>query len=60
MNKDRWKKVESLFESALERDPRERADFLDRECGGDASLRQEVESLLAHQQQTGQIGRAHV
>ncbi|HJQ68421.1 MAG TPA: serine/threonine-protein kinase [Blastocatellia bacterium] len=55
MTPERWKKIESLFESALERDPAERAVFLDRECGGDERLRREVESLLAHQQPTGRF-----
>ncbi|HEX5733663.1 MAG TPA: serine/threonine-protein kinase [Blastocatellia bacterium] len=55
MTPERWKKIESLFESALERDPAERATFLDRECGGDDRLRREVESLLAHQQPTGRF-----
>ena len=55
MNAERWKKIESLFESALERDPAERAAFLDEACANDPSLRQEVESLLAHQQPTGRF-----
>src|SRR5215216_2249377 len=55
MNPERWKKVEELFESALERDPCERAAFLDQACAGDASLKQEIESLLAHQQPTGRF-----
>jgi len=36
-----------LFEAALDLDPLERADFLDKACADDASLRAEVESLLA-------------
>ncbi|HYP27224.1 MAG TPA: serine/threonine-protein kinase [Blastocatellia bacterium] len=55
MKPERWKKIEALFESALDRDSAERAAFLDRECGDDESLRQEVESLLAHQQATGRF-----
>jgi tRNA A-37 threonylcarbamoyl transferase component Bud32 len=38
---------------ALERDPQERGPFLDNECGGDAELRAEVESLLASHQKAG-------
>jgi serine/threonine-protein kinase len=52
---ERWKRIEMLFESALEREPAERAAFLKRECGGDDSLREVVESLLAHHQPTGQF-----
>jgi hypothetical protein len=55
MTPERWKQIESLFESALERDPAERASFLDRACSGDERLRLEVESLLAHQQPTGRF-----
>jgi hypothetical protein len=42
-----WKQVDRLLEAALEREPRRRADFLIEACGGDESLRREVESLLA-------------
>jgi serine/threonine protein kinase len=39
--------VRELFLGAVEkRDSREREDYLDRACGGDAALRAEVESLL--------------
>ena len=55
MNPERWKQIEAVFESALEREPHEREAFLNQACAGDASLRQEVESLLAHQQPTGRF-----
>src|ERR1044072_5655197 len=55
MNAERWKKIEDLFESALAREGEARAAFLDRECAGDAALRQEIESLIAHQQPTGRL-----
>ncbi len=55
MNAERWNRIESLFASALERDPAHRASFLDRECGSDKELRKEVEDLLAHQQPTGRF-----
>ena len=60
MNADRWKKIESLFASALERDPADRARFLDRECGADTDLRKEVEELLAHEQPTGRFAPTFV
>lgn len=44
---DKWRRVRKLFDSALRRAPAERRDFLIRECGGDASLLAEVESLLS-------------
>jgi tetratricopeptide (TPR) repeat protein len=42
----RWREIEAVFEAAQERTPDEQAAFLDHACGGDADLRQEVESLL--------------
>ncbi len=43
-------KIRKLFQTALERDGEERFAFLDEACGGDASLRAEVECLLeAHE-----------
>ena len=38
---------EELFAAAIQKPHEERAAFLDRECGGDASLRARLESLLA-------------
>jgi serine/threonine-protein kinase len=44
---ERWKRVNELFEKSLERKPAERGAFLEEACGGEAGLREEVESLLA-------------
>ena len=49
MTPERWRQIERVCQEALDRAPDDRAAFLDRECAGDAELRQEVESLLAHQ-----------
>src|SRR5205814_1265640 len=46
MKADRWKQVNDLFQSAVERASEERASFLDEACHGDEGLRREVESLL--------------
>src|SRR5213595_1917197 len=46
MKAERWKHVNDLFQSAVERAPAERAAFLDEACRGDESLRREVGSLL--------------
>src|SRR5438045_5538926 len=46
MKPDRWKQVNDLFQSAVERAPGERAAFLDKSCYGDEGMRREVESLL--------------
>lgn len=45
----RWREIESLYHAARERDPGERARFLQEACGSDESLRDEVESLLANE-----------
>ena len=49
MEPERWKQVEVLCQAALEREASERAVFLQKACGGDESLRREVEALLAHE-----------
>ncbi|HYL84065.1 MAG TPA: serine/threonine-protein kinase [Candidatus Angelobacter sp.] len=46
MEPDRWHRIEELFHSALECAPAQRSALLDSACAGDASLRQEIESLL--------------
>src|SRR5438046_3563794 len=46
MKAERWKQVNDLFQSAVERAPEERAAFLDEACHGDKGLCREVESLL--------------
>ena len=43
-----WRRVEELFAVVVERPPEERGAFLDSACGGDRELREELESLLAH------------
>jgi non-specific serine/threonine protein kinase/serine/threonine-protein kinase len=44
---ERWAVAKATFTEALECPTGERSDFLNTACGGDASLRAEVESLLA-------------
>jgi serine/threonine protein kinase/Tfp pilus assembly protein PilF len=46
MTRGRWKKVEAVFEQALELATDKRTAFLQQSCGGDQELRAEVESLL--------------
>ena len=46
MKAERWKQVNDLFQSAVERAPEERAAFLDETCDDDEGMRREVESLL--------------
>ena len=44
---DHGEHVAALFEAAVSLDPAQRPAFLDRACGDDGSLRQEVEELLS-------------
>ena len=53
MDSQRWKQVDNLLQSALERPPAERSEFLRRACAGDEALEREVRSLLASQQEAG-------
>ncbi|HEU4933478.1 MAG TPA: hypothetical protein VFT48_15445, partial [Pyrinomonadaceae bacterium] len=43
---DSWPRIKEIFQSAQELTPEERSDFLDKACGDDRSLREEVEALL--------------
>lgn len=47
MDSERWRRVEQLYHSALERPPSDRKAFLTEVCARDADLQQQVELLLA-------------
>ena len=53
MDSERWKQVDSLLQSVLERPPEERDAFLRQACAGDEALEREVRSVLISQQQAG-------
>src|SRR3989442_10629190 len=53
MNPERYQRLQALLESAFEREPDERVSFLNEACGGDESLRRQVESLLESYEQAG-------
>ena len=57
MTPERWQEIERLYHAVLNRPAPERASFLASACDGDADLRREVESLLAHSD--FQSGRLH-
>ncbi|MCA9254309.1 MAG: hypothetical protein KDA33_01670, partial [Phycisphaerales bacterium] len=48
MSTEQWRRIGELFEKALALTQAERADFLAACCQGDAVVRAELESLLAH------------
>ena len=50
---ERWQRVDQLLQSALEREPGQRAAFLHEVCADDESLLREVESLLSSHEQAG-------
>ena len=45
---DHWTTVKRIHQSALDIDPSERSAFVDESCGGDETMRGEVQSLLAY------------
>src|ERR1700679_487295 len=47
MDAERWRIVGSIFDRAVDAAPTDRAALLDELCAGDASLRRDVEQLLA-------------
>jgi eukaryotic-like serine/threonine-protein kinase len=47
MDPERWQRIESIFQKALDAGEDRRARVLVESCAGDESLRREVESLLA-------------
>src|SRR5579884_4517558 len=55
MDPNRWRQIEQLFHTALERESAARPAFLAEACNGDEELRQETESLLARNSSSGQL-----
>lgn len=47
MTPERWRRVEEIFQSAMDRDARSRLSWVEGACNGDEELRQEVTSLIA-------------
>ena len=46
---DHWTTVKRIHQSALDRDPSERAAFVRASCGGDETVLREVQSLLSYE-----------
>jgi tetratricopeptide (TPR) repeat protein len=51
VNAERWRQIEEIVQSALDRNGAERSVYVNSACGADVELRIEVESLLAFQTQ---------
>ena len=47
MTPERFRQISQIYHATLEREPEERAGFLQQSCGTDRDLRHEVEDLLA-------------
>ncbi len=55
MTPDKWQRIESLFHSALDLQPHDRAAFLNKACGADSELRSEVIKLLNSLSEAGEF-----
>src|SRR5262245_17335901 len=44
---DRYRRIDEIFQAALELEPRERPSYISEACSGDAALLKEVECLLS-------------
>jgi Tol biopolymer transport system component len=55
MTPERWQRVKEIFQSALQLAPSERSVYLASACGDDKELRQEVESLIASHEKSGEF-----
>src|SRR5437870_1990817 len=53
MNPETYQRIQTILQSALERESDERGAFLNEACAGDDSLRRQVESLLVSHEQAG-------
>jgi len=51
MESDRWRQIEQLYHEVSELEPARRGPYLQEFCAADSSLRREVESLLAREEQ---------
>src|SRR6478736_992787 len=47
IDEERYRRIDEIFQAALELDPRERRSYISKACSGDESLLKEVEYLLA-------------
>jgi len=55
MTPERWRKVEEIFQAAVELMPEERARYVAEVCAEDASLKRDVESLLSQDDSAGEL-----
>ena len=53
MMPERWRRIEQIYDAALQYAPSERSAFLESECKGDEGLRREVERLIVANDEAG-------
>src|SRR3954469_18184038 len=53
MTPERWRRVKEIFALAVDADPGRRRDLVNQLCGGELSLKAEVESLIAAHESVG-------
>src|SRR5262245_2888482 len=53
MNSEEWRQIEEIFNAVADLSESEKARYLESACRGDDQLRNEVESLLLEDSQTG-------
>jgi serine/threonine protein kinase len=57
MTPELWQRLKPLFHAAIDRDPAERAEFIDHACADDADLKLQLNALVrAEEQGTGSLG----
>ena len=56
MTPERWRRIDDLFDAALQLAPAEREPWLREACGGDEDLRAEVDRLLAGDERAAHDG----
>jgi serine/threonine-protein kinase len=58
LDREDWKRLDTLLEGALDKPPAERRAWLDEVCAGDPEARATLEELLAHaESESGPLGR---
>ena len=55
MSPERWQQVEDIFQTALDLSPEARDRYVTNACAGDAELKRQVETLLTHYAEAGDL-----
>jgi eukaryotic-like serine/threonine-protein kinase len=58
MKQEQWRKFKQIYQSALDREPSQRDEFLKEICAGDETLRKAVDSLLAFHREAGELSES--